>query len=192
VLIEGGRIVRDGAPAEVLDIYNALIAPEADVSGLAANGEGLRSGNGAVRITRLDLMSGGQSQRTLTAGQDVTLRLRLEAYRSVDDLTVGLLIKDRLGNDVFGSNTHHLMRPLAPIGAGEAKEIRFHFPGLALGPGHYSLTLAAHASSDHLAGSYDWWERALVFHVTPAPGPHTIGVCHMPLECTVDNLTASS
>lgn len=191
VLIDGGRIIRDGPPADVLDLYNALIAPETNASDLPEKGEGFRSGNGAVRIARLDLLSGGASLRTLTVGQDVTLRLRLEAHRNVDDLTVGLLIKDRLGNDVFGSNTHHFMQALAPLAAGEAKEIEFHFPRLALGPGHYSLTLAAHASSDHLAGSYDWWERALVFHVTPGPGPHTIGVCHMPLECTVNPPTAS-
>jgi len=69
------------------------------------------------------------------------------------------------------------------MAVGEIKDLFFDFPSLALGPGHYSITLAAHASADHLAGNYDWWERALVFQVMPAQGIHTIGLCYMTLTC---------
>lgn len=193
VLIDGGGIVLDGKPADVLDYYNALIAPQAIDSAIregAPGGSGTRSGNGAVRIRQADLLSEGNSMRAILAGQAACIRLHLEAFQALDDFTVGLLIKDRLGNDVFGTNTHHMLQQLGPVGIGQRKDIDFRFPSLALGPGHYSVTLAAHASSDHLAGNYDWWERALVFQVMPAEGVHTIGVCHMPVTChqqAVDN-----
>lgn len=186
LLIEEGRILRDGLPADVLDFYNALIAPDAASSALrtlASDGGGVRSGNGALRISLADLEADGQSLRALGAGQAVNLRLRLDAAQTLDDFTIGILIKDRLGNDVFGTNTHHLMTPMAPIQPGESRDLEFHFPAFNLGPGHYSITLAAHASSNHLAGSYDWWERAIVFQVVPAPGPHRIGLCHMQVHC---------
>lgn len=186
VLIDGGTIVLDGKPADVLDHYNALIAPQAVDSAIRQgmpSGSGTRSGNGAVRIHQADILSGGNSTRALVAGQAACIQLRLQAHQQLEDFTVGLLIKDRLGNDIFGTNTHHMMLPLGPIVAGESKDIAFDFPALALGPGHYSVTLAMHASSDHLAGNYDWWERALVFQVMPAEGAHTIGTCHMPFTC---------
>ena len=119
--------------------------------------------------------------RAIVAGEAISIQLRVQAHRHLKDFTVGLLIKDRLGNDVFGTNTHHMFEALGPIAPGECKDICFEFPSLAMGPGHYSITLAAHASADHLAGNYDWWERALVFQVMPAKGVHTIGICHMPL-----------
>lgn len=185
VLIEGGGIVLDGKPADVLDYYNALIATQAVDSAIregTPGGSGIRSGSGAVRIRHADMLSGGKSMRAIVAGQAASIHLQLDMHQALADFTVGLLIKDRLGNDVFGTNTHHMFEVLGPVTSGERKELYFDFPALALGPGHYSVTLAAHASSDHLAGNYDWWERALVFQVVPAEGIHTIGICHMPLS----------
>ncbi len=185
VLIDGGRFVLDGKPADVLDYYNALISGEAIDSaireGMPDSDSGTRSGNGAVRIVQADILSAGKSMRAIVAGEAISIQLRVQAHRHLKDFTVGLLIKDRLGNDVFGTNTHHMFEALGPIAPGECKDICFEFPSLAMGPGHYSITLAAHASADHLAGNYDWWERALVFQVMPAKGVHTIGICHMPL-----------
>ena len=185
VLIDGGHFVLDGKPADVLDYYNALISGEAIDSaireGMPDSDSGTRSGNGAVRIVHADMLCADKSTRAIVAGDAVSIQLRVQAQRHLKDFTVGLLIKDRLGNDVFGTNTHHLFEVLGPIAPGESKDIVFEFSAFALGPGHYSITLAAHASADHLAGNYDWWERALVFQVMPAKGVHTIGICHMPL-----------
>lgn len=191
VLIDGGKIVLDGKPADVLDYYNALIAPgvvDSAIRGGVSDGSessGTRSGNGAVRIRQADLLNEDRSTRAVVAGKAATIRLQLDAHQSLEDFTVGLLIKDRLGNDVFGTNTHHMLQKLGPVVAGDNKEVYFQFPSLALGPGHFSVTLAVHASSDHLAGNYDWWDRALVFQVMPAEGVHTIGTCHMPLFVTI-------
>jgi lipopolysaccharide transport system ATP-binding protein len=186
VLIDGGGIHLDGNPADVLDYYNALIAPDAIDSAIrqgSPEGAGTRSGNGAIRILEADILSGGKSMRALVAGQAASIHLQVQVNQQLRDFTIGLLIKDRLGNDVFGTNTHHMMQTLGPALPGDIKNIVFKFPALALGPGHYSITLAAHASSDHLAGSYDWWERAVVFQVLPASDIHTIGICHMPVTC---------
>lgn len=184
VLIDDGRIALDGKPADVLDYYNALIAPQAVDHAIregTPDGGGIRSGSGAIRIRQADILSDGKSMRALMAGQPASIHLHLEVQQPLADFTVGLLIKDRLGNDVFGTNTHHMCQTLGPVAPGQDKELHFDFSSLALGPGHYSVTLAAHASSDHLAGNYDWWERALVFQIIPAEGAHTIGICHMPL-----------
>jgi lipopolysaccharide transport system ATP-binding protein len=194
ILINKGSILFDGKPADVLDYYNALIAPDAIDTAIregTPTGNGTRSGSGAVRILEVDLLTESKSMRALVAGQPASISLRLQAAQPLEDFTIGLLIKDRLGNDVFGTNTHHMLQTLGPIAAGEIKDLFFNFPSLALGPGHYSITLAAHASADHLAGNYDWWERALVFQVMPAQGIHTIGLCHMPLTCHQQSVHAA-
>lgn len=191
VLIEGGGVVRDGAPADVIDYYNALIAPDAAHAAIQATSDisrGTRSGNGKIRIQEVDLLAEGASRRAVTSGQAVSIRIVIEGNDSLEDFTLGILIKDRLGNDVFGTNTFHLQQPLGPIEYRQRKEVTFCFPSLSLGSGHYTVTLAVHASSDHLAGSYDWWERALVFQVMAPEGSHTIGVCHMPVQCISQNI----
>ena len=96
-------------------------------------------------------------------------------------MTVGFLIRDRLGNDVFGTNTHYLETPLPPLAVGEHFECRFEIERLALGSGHYSVTIALHEGSSHLAGNHDWWDQALVFQVLPANEPLRIGICNLPI-----------
>ena len=66
--------------------------------------------------------------------------------------------------------------PLAARSAGEPRILRFDIDALNLGPGSYSLTVALHTHSNHLAESYDWWERAAVFQVIPGSGAHFIGL----------------
>lgn len=195
VLMDRGGIVKDGNPAEVLDYYNAAIVPDVANTSIqegSIGGSGTRSGTGAVRIQEVELESGGKSIRAILAGWHVSLKVVLHANQGMQDCTFGLLIKDRLGNDIFGTNTHHLHRQIGPLVPGQLKRVMFDFPVLNLGPGHYSVTLAVHAEADHLAGNYDWWERALLFQVIPAEGPHTIGVCHMPVDCCIEDIVGTT
>ena len=36
-----------------------------------------------------------------------------------------------------------------------------------IGPGNYSITVAAHTHDTHLENNYDWWDQACVFQVVP-------------------------
>jgi len=54
---------------------------------------------------------------------------------------------------------------------------------MALGLGSYSITVALHKRDAHVADSYDWWDRALVFAVTPAERASSfVGVCNLPVS----------
>jgi len=186
ILIEKGGVLKDGSPADVLDFYNALIVPEAAQAAhdelRVDAGQGVRSGTGRMRVRQVCWRVHDEITTVLSAGAPAALDVLIEAAIPMQDYTVGILIKDRLGNDVFGTNTHHLASAVTPLKAGKTYLARFSFPVLNLGPSYYSLTVALHASSNHLAGNYDWWERAVTFQVVPAAGCHTIGVCHMPVD----------
>ena len=94
---------------------------------------------------------------------------------AVEALTVGVLIRDVLGNDIFGTNTEHLGIEAPSLGAGATVECEFVLSKLALGAGRYSLTVALHLGDSHLLDNYDWWDRALVFEVILGAGPKFIG-----------------
>lgn len=194
ILLDGGGIACDGAPADVLDYYNALIAPRSRDHAISAHGEeqkGMRSGDGSIRIGTVELWSRGMPQSSVFCGEPSSVRVTMRASRALPDFTVGLLIKDRLGNDIFGTNTYHIGEKLGPIADGDDREVEFTFPSLGIGPGNYSITIAIHASTDHLAGNYDWWDRALVFQVMPTKGTNTIGACYMPMHFIQRKIHAS-
>lgn len=186
ILIDGGGVALDGPPAEVLDYYNAIIVPDSAQQVMRAlpssEGGGQRSGDGRMRIHSANWQVDDRSVLILTAGMPAHLRLLVDAHETMDDYTIGILIKDRLGNDVFGTNTFHMARTPCPVVAGCRYEYLFDIPAVNLGPSNYTLTLALHASHNHLAGNYDWWERAITFQVVPPQGAGSIGVCHMPMR----------
>ena len=192
VLLDKGSIVHDGRPAEVLDHYNAIIAPEAASAAIRLSSEfshGTRSGDGKIRIEKVEMgAAGSPGQYAVVSGQPMSVRVSMQGWEHLDELTLGILIKDRLGNDVFGTNTFYLKQEIGPVAPRQKKRVTFDFPALNLGPGHYSVTLAAHSSSNHLAGNHDWWERALMFQVIPSEGPHTVGVCHLAVNCSCSDL----
>ena len=100
--------------------------------------------------------------------------------------TVGFLIRDRLGNDVFGSNTFYLGVVHEPCAAGEEITASFAL-ALNLGCGSYSVTVALHTHrASHLASNFDWWDRVLLFQILPGDGAGFTGVAALPVSASLD------
>lgn len=186
LLLHQGRIVEDGPPSQVLEVYNDLLAPglSRQHAQLESAGAGRRSGSGEVRVESVQWLQAGEPRHALLSKVPTRLAMRLRVHQPVPDLTVGILIRDRLGYDMFGTNTHHHGLTLDASRPG-LLEVSWDLPGFHLGPGHYSLTVAAHAGASHPAGSYDWWDRCLTFQVLPPAGPMFIGPCALEVTASV-------
>jgi lipopolysaccharide transport system ATP-binding protein len=184
ILLEGGKIAKAGSPDDVLDYYNALLAkkgglPVAAAEPGKAETPGTRSGNKKAQILSVELLGSTPGAGMFRVGEAVTLRIRFIWHQALPELTLGVLFKDRLGNDIFGTNTFHLGLTLEETPP-SARCVDFEIPELNLGVGSYSITIALHSAATHLAESYDWWDKALVFEVVPGNGPDFVGVCRLP------------
>jgi lipopolysaccharide transport system ATP-binding protein len=100
-------------------------------------------------------------------------------------LTVGFIIRDVLGNAMFGTNSTHLGKQLRDVREDDEFAVEFAIRNLDLGTGSYTISVAAHADVTHLSGNYDWWDNALAFQVVPGNRPHSIGVVSLDCACTV-------
>jgi len=185
LLLEEGLLIREGVPSEILDYYNAIIAKNvADhdiVQRRASGGERgfTRSGDRGAIIENVDILDDSGSARALPVGARAIIRVDGSAQRTLDDLTVGISIRDRLGNEVYGTNTHHLGFPARRVATGDSFRADFSLP-LNLGLGNYSLTVALHAGIAHPEGSHDWWDHALAFTVVPGSEPPFVGGSYLP------------
>jgi lipopolysaccharide transport system ATP-binding protein len=187
LLLDDGRLLRDGAPDSVIDYYNALISVHrAEVAIRETEREtgriATRSGSNEARIELVELFSHGKPVRALNSGEPATIHVEVAILADIAELTAGILIRDRLGNDVFGTNTFHCEAPQRDLRQGQRLAVEFAFESLRLGVGSYSLTVALHTRDVHVAANYDWWDRALVFQVVQGKGPVSIGVCNLPVD----------
>lgn len=169
ILLDGGRLAREGSPEQVMDFYNALLA-ERDSSKVAqvATEEGrvaTSSGTGEATVTRITLENeDGEALEVANVGAAVSLCVKVRVHQPVARLVLGYMIKDRLGQQIYGTNTHHMHTPLVDMQAGDEAEFRFSFP-LNLGAGSYSVTTALTSSETHLADNYEWRDLAFLFIV---------------------------
>jgi lipopolysaccharide transport system ATP-binding protein len=193
ILLEEGVLLRRGDPGAVLDYYNALLArldDEYDIEQHGVLGERAeaRSGAGQVVIDTVELYAEKAASRTFRVASPVRIEVRGRAVESVVDFTVGVAIRDRLGSDVFGTNSHMLGQSES-LRAGEGFVAEFELPA-NLRPGEYTVTAALHAGRVHLEGSYDWWDHALAFQVLPGPEPHFEGVAYLPTMLRITKTSA--
>lgn len=163
-LMIDGRVAAFGNPSEVVNRYVGLVLerqerdePRGD---LPRAGASFRHGDGASEIISADLLnSRGETIRSLEPHQTVCIRVRAAARRDLEDPVVGVLIRNRLGIDVFGTNTRIEGIDLGSIPAGELFEVEFTFDCL-LTRQDYTLTVA----TQHREGySQDWLDDVLSF-----------------------------
>ena len=186
VLLDSGALIRSGTPDAVLDYYNALVAQREQEAGIEQTGSTgttvTRSGNGRARIAAVELTDATARRRQVfQVGETARLRVSIDFHADVERPTVGLLIRDRLGNDVFGTNTFYLKLFEPLVRSGETLCADFAVR-LDLGVGSYSVSLAVHTDRSHVEQNFDWWDRALVFEVVPNDSYTFVGSALLPVE----------
>ena len=188
ILLDKGRVVFDGGPADVMDMYNAVIA-EKQGSGStiirekSTTSERARviSGNRKVEITYVQLVDADEKNLECVAtGQQVYLKIDFSTHDDVQNLVFGMLLKERTGMEIFGTNTFHLKEAI-DVHAGEKGRVTFSFAA-KLGPGLYSITVATHQNDTHLQNNFHWIDLAVTFSVVNTTYPLFTGVSY--LGCT--------
>jgi lipopolysaccharide transport system ATP-binding protein len=191
LLLDGGRLIQDGPPDRVLDYYNALIAKrEANQAILQAEAAGgrmtTRSGTFEARIAEIDLLDAdGRPARAFSVGDRGRITARVRFASTVRAPTIGILIRDRVGNDVFGTNSFYVAPIEGTYEPGDEMTIDFDI-ALNLGAGTYTVTVAVHSDATHLVNNYDWWDKVIGFEVVPGPEPPFIGSAWLPVSVHVE------
>ncbi len=145
-----------------------------------------RSGTFEARIAAIDLLDAdGRPARAFAVGEPARIRARVEFTSAVVAPTVGILIRDRVGNDVFGTNSFHLAPIEGTYEPGEEMTVDFDIQ-LNLGVGSYTLTVAVHSDATHLVNNYDWWDKIIGLQVVPGPEPPFVGSAWLPVRLHVE------
>jgi Wzt C-terminal domain len=185
--IEGGRLAGKGEPGEAFQYYHRHLAAKIR---MAADGQpvplhpALRRGNGKAVVESIELLgSSGRSTGILHGGEYASVRIRVRYVDPAEDPVVGIMIRTRIGFEVYGTNTEMEKLKLGPVKAGETLEVKFQFK-VDLCPTEFTLTAASH---DPDGVWHDWLEDALAFSVTDAR--FTAGVANLRAKASVTRVS---
>ena len=121
----------------------------------------------------------------LFSGKPAKVSIKLLANEDVDEFNVGILFRDKFGQDIFGTNTFFLEKGLS-VKAGMELTVTFYFEQFNLGPGKYTLTVAAHRDASHVTDCHHWIDRSLSFEVVHGEGFFFIGLSRLEPELFTD------
>lgn len=184
ILLDRGHLVMQGYPEAVMDYYNAALADRCNSTvrqQFIENGKAQTiSGTGEASVVGVALLDSRQEAvDTIDVGSDVTLNIRVRVYAPIPRLVLGYMIKDRFGQPVFGTNTHHLEKAEYDLRSGEELIFKLSFRA-QLGPGTYSVATALTSSDTHLVNNYEWRDLAFVFTVVNMTKYVFVGLSWLP------------
>lgn len=190
ILLNAGRLAMEGEPEAVMDYYNAMLAERENQTvrqQVTDTGKVQTiSGSGEATVTEIALLNEQEELvDVVNVGQPVKLKVVVEAKAAIPELVLGYMIKDRLGQPVFGTNTYHLKRKLTDVPSGAVTTFIFGFSA-NLGPGTYSIAVALHTADTHISRNYEWRDLAATFDVINIDKDDFVGAAWLPptMECS--------
>jgi len=134
----------------------------------------MRRGDGRAEVVRVETIGeNGCPTMVWRSGELAVVRATVRFRDTVADPVVGMMIRTRIGLNVYGTNTELERLQLGPRAAGDTIQVSFAFR-CELCPEEYTLTIASH---DPDGVWHDWLEDAVAFSV--ADDRYTAGVANL-------------
>lgn len=184
--IREGRLAGRGDPAEMLPAYRKDIAAQVRAWGEAqsvALSPRMRRGDGRAEVLKVETIGeNGCSTMVWRSGELAVVRATVRFRDAVADPVVGMMIRTRIGLNVYGTNTELERLKLGPRAAGDTIQVSFAFR-CELCPEEYTLTVASH---DPDGVWHDWLEDAVAFSV--ADDRYTAGVANLRAQASFTSI----
>ena len=182
ILLNHGEIVKEGDPEDVINDYNFLISKLNDHEEKITIKDWETSSYGTfdIEITKVSIKGNDSNSNVISSGEHSNIKVEINSNTDLSDMTVGIMIRDKFGQDIFGTNTfHHKLN----INFEQSKKYicNFSMP-LNIGTGKYSITAAVHSNDTHLDNCSHWLDYASDFEVAGIVGAQFIGISRLEPE----------
>jgi len=190
LLMDCGRLDCVGDPKNISEYYLAMLHREQTGSGLAnieMSKTRIGKDNSNVTVVQRPISSSnndfgtktaeilsvvlsredGTSFAFLSGGEVICLKISCYAHLAFPNLLIGFVVRDRLGQVIFGGNTGLSEDSLLTVREEEVIEAEFVFAIPSLQQGDYSVSVAVGEGSQSAHIHHHWVHDALLFSTAP-------------------------
>ena len=172
-----------GDPAAMIGSYREHVTRRLRESGETGSpplSTHLRSGDGRAEIIQIETLGANWQPTTVwRSGEAVQARVSIKFNQEVSNPVIGIMIRSRVGIEVYGANTELENVNLGARAAGETVRVTFRF-NCDLCPQEYTLTVV---SQDSDGTRHDWLEDAALISVVDSR--YTAGVANLRAQVTL-------
>jgi lipopolysaccharide transport system ATP-binding protein len=179
-LLDHGRVVSDGNTESVVNRYNFIIAKLNDKDGSITKLDRNQPSYGTFEANIVDVVIAGENSKSnvISSGETAEIRISIHSKIDLDDVTVGILIRDKFGQDIFGTNTYYQDNLKIDLKKDVLGECVFRLR-MDIGIGKYTLTTALHSKNTHIENCFHWADNAASFEIAGIYGNVAIGLCKL-------------
>ncbi len=178
LVLNRGKAVGLESAEKAVNLYNKIISNQknfqTDIQDSLSS-----KGFGTFRAEILSVNLNGLKQHNskFISGEKINLKIEIKSFDKVDDLVVGFMIRDKFGQDIFGTNSHlHDIELSSNIN--QCFEVDWTFD-LNIGVGGYTLSVALHRGPDHTVECLHWKDSVIQFEVLGVNGNVFAGICRL-------------
>ncbi|MDQ1337643.1 MAG: lipopolysaccharide transport system ATP-binding protein, partial [Campylobacterota bacterium] len=165
ILLNHGEVVEEGSPEAVINTYNFLIAKLNDKEEKITikESQGSSFGTFDVEIKEVTIKGENSNSNMISSGEIANIELKIFSKKELSNMTVGIMLRDKFGQDIFGTNTYYYDMNIA-FEADKEYICTYKMP-LNIGAGKYSVTAAVHSEHNHLSDCSHWLDYGGDFEV---------------------------
>ncbi len=166
ILLENGAVLDLGSPESIVNRYNFLISKLNDSENKMELKEADRKkeyGSYEAEISSVRIIGSNSGSDIVSSGEKTTIEISIKSFADIEDVTLGIMIRDKYGQDIYGINTYHLNEKLS-LQKNATITCIFRL-AMNLAPGKYTLTAALHSEETHLEKCYHWVDNWKEFEV---------------------------
>jgi len=181
ILLSKGKTLDEGNPEQVVNTYNFLLAQQEDENiprkMLEEKTEKTDYGTMEIKITHVTVVGKYSRSSVVSAGEETTISVFFTSHIKMEDITVGIAIRDKYGQDIFGTNTYHNnVKIECKYGCSYTCDFVMD---MNIGPGKYTVTAAIHTDDNHIDSCFNWMDRVIDFEVAGIMGSLFNGIAYL-------------
>ena len=179
VLLNHGEVAKEGNPEDVINSYNFLIAKLNDTEEKMNIKNLENSSYGTFDVEIIDVSIKGEKSKSdvISSGETAYINILLKSNIDIENVNIGIIIRDKFGQDIFGISTEKLNMEYS-LENNSTYQVIFKIP-LNIGAGKYSISSALAVGETHLDYCLHWLDNACNFEIAGNLGFHFIGLCKL-------------
>jgi len=176
ILLNHGEVTKEGKPEDVINSYNFLISKlnDSDEKMGIKDDEKSSFGTFDVEITKVTITGKNSNSNLISAGESATIQIYIKSNIDIELLNIGILIKDKFGQDIFGTTSKNLGFEYN-IQKNKSYKIAFE-QDLNIGVGMYYISTALTIGENHLDHCLHWLDFSTDFEIAGIQGNLFTGI----------------
>lgn len=171
VLLNHGILIEEGKPEAIINSYNYLIAKLNEANEymqITTINDYHSYGTFDIKIIQVNVIGEESKSSVISSGENAKIVLYIHAYKNIQNMTIGIMIRDRFGQDIFGTNTFHCKKNIDfTVGTDYICTFEMLFN---IGVGKYTVTAAIHSEENHLSNCSHWIDNGADFEIAGIKG----------------------